>query len=62
MVENELGDTKEIRPLVATSAYFAMSAEIEIKLVSLLHSCLRVKLAQIELSQNDEGHSSVESL
>jgi hypothetical protein len=40
----ELGDT----PLVATSAYSAVDAEIGIKLVSLLHSRFRVEQAQID--------------
>ncbi len=60
MIDIELGDTKEIRPLVAASSYSAMNLEIRFQLISLLLSCrLRVKLAQIDTFQNDDGHKSV---
>ena len=59
MIEIELGDTKEFRPLVATSSYSAVIAEIGFRLVSLLHSCLRVKLAQIDMSRDDDRHRIV---
>ena len=43
----ELGDTKEIGSLVATSTYSAVDAEIGLLLVSLLPSRFCVKQAQI---------------
>ncbi len=55
----ELGDTKEIGSLVATSTYSAVDAEIGILLVSPLPSRFRVKQAQIELSRDDGRHRVV---
>ncbi len=52
-------DTQEIGSLVGTSTYSAVDAEIGLGLVSLLHSRLRVKQAQIELSRDDDRHRVV---
>ncbi len=60
-IELELGNTKEIGCLVATSIYSVVDAEIGIKLVRLLHSRFHVKQAQIERSRNDGRHSSERS-
>ena len=58
-MESNSGIQKEIGYLFITSTYSAVDVEIGLKLVSLLHSCFRVKQAQIELSWDDDRHRVV---
>ncbi len=55
MIVIELGNTKDIGYLVATSTFSAVDEKIGIKPVSLLHSHFSVKQAQIELSWDIAG-------
>ena len=56
LIEIGLGYAKETRPLVATSSYSAVNAKVGFELISLLHYCLRMKQAQIELSRSRDDN------